>query len=300
MFRLLLIILIATQYVFSQTKLIDYGFEDFTGNVETTPGYLFTSSAATYWNDHIQSTEVVSSCNGLTAHTGNYYLHQNFYSGAIDPCLGSTPSSVNDHGNVGFNGSYPTTGIGDNTDFQYDITTDVLVVRFYLRTQGNWAAVNPGGKCKFTRTYGTGGAGDNSSLITHYDVSDNRLQIYDPSSLSYGSGVVLPTSLYNGQWHAFALRIVINNHNNSTGNITASVWWDDYEMAGNPILTRTVTCPSWGNAFRYFDFWQNWSATYPSGSMGIDVDDIEVWDGMPNTNPDPPPSQVQGIQVTAQ
>ena len=299
--KLILLLLFPIIILAQATKLIDYGFEDYTGDVETTPGYIFTGSASTYWDDHLASTEVVSNCNGETAHSGTYYLHQNFYTGGTDACLGGAPSSVNDHGNVGLNSTYPTTGYGDNTQFSTDITSDTLVVRFYLRTQGNWASVSPAGNCKFTRTYGTGGGADNSSLITHYNTSANAVYIYDPSIISYGTGATLTTSLYNGNWHGMAVMIVINNHTNSSGNITASVWWDDYDMSGSPILTRTVTCPAWGSAFNYFDFWQNWSATYPTGSMGIDVDDIQVWDGFPTSGSTPdttPPSGTVDITST--
>lgn len=282
-------------------QLIDYGFEDYTGNVETSPGYIFTATASSYWSNHVNSTQVVSNCSGLTAYAGTYYLHRQFNTAISDACLGGVSESINDHGNVGINGSYPTTGIGDNTLFETDMTTDTMLVRYYVRSTGNWGAQGGLGYCKFFRIYGTGGGADDASLITHFTIGGSRVAIYDPSLISYGSWADTPTSLYNGNWHAYAVKIVINNKTNSSGNITASIWFDDYYLTGAPLLTRTITCPDWGTDFSHFCFAQNWSATYPTALMGMDIDNVQVWDGMPTdeeTDTDPPTAIVTLTKVS--
>ena len=71
------------------TKIIDYGFEDWTGDADTTPGYIFSTDYLTYWDRHKSGTEVISSCEGRTAYEGNYFWRKNFFEGANDPCLGT-------------------------------------------------------------------------------------------------------------------------------------------------------------------------------------------------------------------
>lgn len=263
----------------SAQKLTDYGFEDYTGNVETTPGYIFTASAPSYWSDHTNSSGVLSSCSGNTAHSGTYYFHQGFYTGATDACLGFTPQSISDHGNIGLNGSYPTTVYGSNLSFLSSVDS-ILVVRFWVRATGDWANDGPVGKAKFVRVYGNSVG---SSFISHYTISDNRLQIYDSQLADYGTGVVLPSTLYDGNWHCFVYVITLNNTTDSAGNLTGEVYYDDPDMTGSPILTRTITSPDFGSQFYYWDFFNNWSATYPSAQIGFDLDDVQVWNGFPTS-----------------
>lgn len=284
-------------------QLIDYGFEDYTGDVETSPDYIFTATASTYWSNHVNSTQVVSNCDAKTAYAGTYFLHRQFNTAIEDTCLGAVSESINDHGNVGLNGSYPTTAYGDNTQFRTEVTSDTMVVRYYVRSTGNWGAQGGLGYCKFFRLYGNGGSADDASIITHLTIyAGGRVAIYDPSLVSYGTWVTLPVSIYDGNWHAYAIRMIINNKTNSTGNITTAIWYDDYYLTGSPLLTRTITCPDFGTNFSYFAFAQNWSATYPTALMGMDIDNVQVWDGMPtdeDTDTDPPTAIVALTKVSS-
>lgn len=263
--------------------MINYGFEDWTGSEDTTPGYIYSGSNSDYWSDHTGSNQVVATGNANcagAAHGGTYYIHRSFWTGGADACLGGTATSINDHGNIGYNSTYPIDS-GDNTQLSTAITENTLTVRFYFRATGNWKThTEVTGMCKFFRLYGTGGTGDSSSAFVHVIRGNNtntQFALLDPSSgyQYYNSGV----DLQDGNWHSAAIRVVRNNDTNSTGNITISVWWDNWDMTGDPTASRTITSSAFGSAFQLFALAQNWSATYPSSAMGIDFDDFEVWNG---------------------
>jgi hypothetical protein len=126
--------------------------------------------------------------------------------------------------------------------------------------------------------------------------TNTRFYIYDPSGAGYGTLFSAGADLQDGNWHSMTIVVVLNNTTNAAGNVTARVWFDDWDMTGSPNGERTVTCPSFGSDFFYFAFAQNWSATYPASLMGMDLDDIEVWNGLPSASDRP--SMVTGLRVT--
>lgn len=271
------------------TKIIDYGFEDWTGSEDTTSGYIFSSVYSTYWTDHTESNQVKntsSDCGNRTAHSGTYYIHRQFNTSLTDSCLGGVAQSINDHGNIGLGGAYPS-GSGDKTSLSTAITSNTLTFRAWFRVNGDWKTQSGMGLCKFFRLYGTGGADDYASSIVHFDSGNDTntgFYIYDPgcSGCAYGTRYYAGSDLQDGNWHSMSVKVVRNYDDNRTGNITTSAWFDDWDMAGDPDGTRTITCSAFGSGFQYINMTQNWSATYPATLMGIDFDDIEVWDGLPD------------------
>lgn len=284
--KLIYLILLIPVIIFAGTKIIDYGFEDYTGNIETTPGYIFTASASSYWDDHKYSTQVVSSCGLGGAHSGTYFLHRQFNTSIVDPYLGSenggVASSINDHGNIGGNFSYPLTGYGDNTELQFDMTTDTLIFRFWFRFSTN--LFNQGlNICKFTRIYGVGGSGDAGSLIPSLmgspgggSASTWGMQLVSGGSWTY---YYSPIHVEDGNWHCWSQRIILLNKTNTSPNLNMTCWLDDWDMEGTPLFPSNNYYRDWGNAFWYINITQNWGASYPPNLCEIDVDDIEVWDG---------------------
>lgn len=289
------LILMSISNLCAGTLVIGYGFEDWVGSASVTPGYIFSSTADSYWSDHVNSTNVIRST--TNAYSGSYYLHRQFNTTLHDPLLGRVATSINDHGNIGLGGRIPQNS-GNKIKISEAITTNTITVRFRFRVTDEWknqASVN--GYCKFFRLYGTGGGNDNASSIVHLARDNNtstRYYIYDPSIISYGTRYYSGVDLLDGKWHSFCVQVVRNNNSNSNGNITTKVWWDNWNMTSDPLAQRTITCPEFGSKFWYFQIAQNWSATYPTTLMGIDLDDIEVWDGSPDTTevdltpPNPP------------
>ena len=268
--------------------LIDYGFEDWTGDAQTTPGYIFSTAYEEYWTeDHLPSTEVVSSCAGGSAHSGTFFFHRSFYTGGVDDCLGEMSGSINARCNVGGSFAFPE-GSGDNTRLGTDVISETMFTRFYFRTSGDWKTQSGMGFLKFLRLYGNGAGGDDSSAFVHLECGDNidtQWRIADLTGTTWseiwGTNFTAGADLQDGEWHSVCAQFVRNNDTNDTGNITITVWWDDWDMVGEPAGSRTVTVPDFGDGFSHLSLQQNWSATYPSSAMGIDIDDFQLWDGMP-------------------
>jgi hypothetical protein len=267
------ILILFTNLYPAGTKLIDYGFEDYTGNVETTPGYIFTASALSYWQNHLDGTEPVSNCSGYTAYEGTYFERKEWLT-SYNACIGSTPS----------------------TNLAQDMHTDTLVIRFAFRGSSSWNS-NGLNILKFCRTTGTGGGDIIDSYFPEAGGNQFGIQTAAGNGWHYWNA---PTNITDGQWHTWTERIVLLNHTNSSPNLRLDIWIDDWDMVGSADLANFTTQRDFGSGFMVICLGQNWGASYPSTSCWVDYDKIEVWDGMPNTNPDPPPSQVQGIQVTAQ
>lgn len=286
--RIILFILFLSTPVWAATKLIDYGFEDWTGNADTTSGYLVSSSESGYWTIHKNVTEVFETgdCVDRAAHTGSYFWHQN-YSTATSSC-GSITGSAQGYNNIGYNAFYPS-GSGDSTDLETDIDSNTGVVRFYFRTVGNWKTqVKTGGGnmgyLKFIRFWSTGGAADSAAAHLHLRVRDNTNTTFflaDESGADFwGTQYTAGVDLIDGNWHSVVFKVVRNNDTQATGNVTKTVWFDDWDMTGDGT-SRTVTEATFSNHFEKVSITGNWSATFPSTFMGIDIDDIEVWDGLP-------------------
>jgi len=275
------------------TKIIDYGFEDWTGFNGTNspaPNYIFSTAYDNYWQDHMNGTSVMTSCNSATAYEGNHFFHNQFYTGSIDACLGTTPSSINAHSSLGVgNLNYPT-GTKNSTQLQTAITSNTMVMRLYMRCTGNWSSTQPSaldesGGLKFIRVYGGDGAGDDSSallkLLNDGDSADPSFGFYDPGNLDQ-SNFSVGVNWQDGNWHPVALKVVRNADDNSSNNVTMTVWVDDWNMNGFGV-SRTITVPDMGSKFDHISLMENWSGKAATAGIAIDIDKIEVWDGIPTS-----------------
>ena len=269
----------------SACRVLNYGFEDWTGDADTTPGYFSSTAYQEYWITHESSTEVISSCNGNYPHSGNYYFHQNFYTKAPDPCLGTTPDSVNPHTNIGVNLAYPSNP-KNNLNIRSDVLSDIMTIRFYFRATGNWpnAVTN---SLKFIRVSG-GGTSSQILCIPDYsykfDIVDRpHPNNPDPGWSDYHNVFNTPIDLIDGSWHSVVMVTEILNGNNIPDNIGVSVWWDNWDMQGAPDGYVETYQPGFGSEFNHVTLFVNWGATYPNRDMGITQNDIEIWDGIPQT-----------------
>ena len=266
--------------------VLQYGFEDWTGDANTTPGYIMSSGYLDYWNTHTASTEVIY--NPARSYSGSHYLHRQFNTTEEDPLLGEIATSINDHGNIGYGGTYPL-GSGNKIQLSTAIVSNTISVRFRFRTTDEWKnQTSVTGYCKFFRLYGYGGGDDNASAFVHVIRGNNtntRFLLYDSGTITYGPIHYAGADLQDGNWHCLGVQVTRNKDDNSEGNVTVKAWFDNWDMTGDPLGERTVTCTEFGSRFGHFAIAQNWSGTYPSSLMGLDVDDIEVWDGLPQGKP---------------
>ncbi len=279
------------------TKVIDYGFEDWTGdngNVSPAPNYIFGTSYEGYWTNHRNGTEVVASgdnnCGGRTARSGNYYWHHNFYTGAVDDCLGTQPTSLNSANNIGKDYSFPT---GEKNTFSLSsIQSNIITIRFYFRVTGDWSSnqtdLDGGAGLKFIRLYGGDGAGDDSSMLLKIlNTGDSSTPEFAIGALSGYTFYNIPINWQDGNWHSVTMITTRNNDTNSGNNITIQFWVDDWDGTGTGY-TRSINVADAGSSYDHIAVMTNWSNRVPVNDLGLDMDDFEVWDGLPTSCVDVP------------
>ena len=199
--------------VLGATKVFEYGFEDWTGGMDTTPGYPFTSGYAGYMDQHAAGSEVITSYNAnemgqiWTAHSGSYFLIQNDSSSyALSPSVpGVTGGSVNLHNNVGYDGTY-----GGQSDFDLDeeITTGELFISFWARNNRGWRTIESGGRCKWIRVYANTHA-TNDTIYMHLSTGSVSPKMYFYCSGEAGAWIPSEagptlTNAYDGNWSSYA------------------------------------------------------------------------------------------------
>jgi len=292
------------------TKVIDYGFEDFvaySGTASPAPNYIFGTWTADKWTQQITGTHIVSTCGGLSAHSGSYFFHTQYHTDSVDTCTGAQPTSINHELNMGAGPDvyYPTGA--HNT---YDIATSMsgeteLVFRFYMRTTGNWTSTQTGVDgvsmdlgtgLKFIRqAIGTTYFGDDTTIdikaLNDDDSTDPQIGIYRPRStvVFFHPGV----NWQDGDWHPFCYRV----NNVGGGEYRVRLYLDDWDLSSDPFADYTITIPTPGDGdFDAISMNGNWSGTpcHPVDPMGIDFDSMELWIGLPDESPATPPVSMMG------
>jgi len=276
-------------------KIIDYGFEvqdGWDGLVGSAQGYPVTSSALSYWSDHENSTDIVSSYYanemGQTwlPHSGsNFFIQNDSDSFQMDPSVpGISQGTVNGRNIIG--GTFPYGG-EDKTSINAEITTGEIFVRFWARQNRGWSTIADGGKNKWIRFY-TPGHVVGDTIYMHLGTDSISPEMYFYCSGEPGpwipseSGPSL-TNAYDGNWHKYSMYV-----NWNTGTILA--WYDvDNETTENATKTYQAADGSLGSSPAsnpdYVIIKSNYSAKAPTEETYHAIDDIEIWDGMPTANP---------------
>jgi hypothetical protein len=242
-------------------------FEDWTGDAATTPGYIFRRPYDQWWSVHEDCTYVVQgTCGGIAPHSGNYYFHQQHYSGlgvGDDPCLGASddPSSVNPHTLI-FLTNYTDDGLG----------MEEIFLHFYFQTNAEFGETSGWVRNKWIQLDGNG-ASDIDGWA-HFN-SDGGINLRDEVGVAWGAKIPWPggNPHGDGDWHSFAMYINI-----ATGE--QSVWLDTTDWS-NPTETRYY---SFGTTtrFNYMVMSENFSSDQPDESCWVKYDDIRIYDSMPN------------------
>ena len=149
--------------VLAQTKTVSADFE----NGLASPTFIYHNEGR--FQD---GTEVVSNCSGRTAYEGTYYMHQGFYTGATDPCLGTTPQSV---------ASWSIISSGS-------ISSNTMVLRHRFRVTDHWKDQSSLGKMKWLRLAGGGYFSDTTSAHVHIqteNTTDVRFWLMDATEGTY-------------------------------------------------------------------------------------------------------------------
>ncbi|MFH1528570.1 MAG: hypothetical protein ABIG69_18340, partial [Bacteroidota bacterium] len=274
--------------VFGATKVFDYGFEDWTGDADTTPGYPITSAYQEYWDIHKVCTEAVVSYDAddmsqnWTAHSGtNFLLYDRSDTVELNPLVpGISCTSVNSYSNLGGGFDY---GGQNKINLANAITTGELFIRF-------WARFNKGHYGNFTGSPYPG----MKTIRVHNDDPDSGADIFMSLSIdnppwmyiwqtSSGGdhGRIYINDAYDGNWHKFSMYVDFNNG-------IVRQWYDvDNEIVGNATQTWDNGGPI-GSATHvtYLSLKGNFAAKYPLDEIYSGLDDIEIWDGMPTSQPE--------------
>lgn len=278
------------------TRQFIYGFEDWTGDADTTPEYMFGTA---YWDVHERVTEVVSSCTvggvSWTPHSGNYFFYHNAYE-AADTCLGGQTGHVGTYAQYGMGGGIP----GNNADFDfndffnYGAGDREQFTRFWARVDPNWkdadwlnnegnptSPLNP--NLKLWRIY-TGGV---TGWMLYLNVSNNLAMVCTGETSGEGGVNLLSVhgiDMLDGDWHKISVWTELQATAGS-GYASAKVWVDATdESTDAPIINRTnYSLSSGDDNYEYAYFLNNFSAYYPTSHISLAIDDIEMWDGIPGT-----------------
>jgi len=273
--------------VIAQTKVVDYGFEDWTGDANTTKGYPFTNSAQSYWDTHTACTEVVTSYNAddmgqnWTALAGSKYLLFNRSSTTeLEPIVaGIDANSVNSRSNLGVGLNY---GGLNKINFAEVIITGRMFIRFWARFNrghyGNFSG-SPYPGMKFIRVHNDdpeATADIFMSLNCNHGI--NPLMYIWQTSSGGTHGSVTIANAYDGNWHKFSMYIDFNSG-------IVKQWYDvNIETLDNANQT-------WDNNGKigaatyvtYISLNSNFAAKDPLDEIYSAIDNIEVWDGFPVT-----------------
>ncbi|RLJ00663.1 MAG: hypothetical protein DRP06_01595 [Candidatus Aenigmatarchaeota archaeon] len=268
-------------------RVLNYAFEDWTGDAETTPGYPFTNGDyATYWNTHKLCTEVVSSYDAndmgqnWTAYSGNYYmLFDRSSTTELDPAVtGISADSTNSRSNLAGGFSY---GGLNKINLADAITTGEMFIRFQARFNkghyGNFSG-SPYPGMKFIRIHNDdpeNTANIFMSLNCNHGINP-LMYIWQTSSGGSHGSMTIPDA-YDGNWHKFSMYVDFNNG-------IVKQWYDiDEETLDNANQT-------WDNngqfgvatQVTYISLNGNFAGKSPLDEIYSAIDDIEVWNMMPN------------------
>ncbi|MBU1012616.1 MAG: hypothetical protein KKG99_06400 [Bacteroidetes bacterium] len=281
-FIILVLLFVSSNVCSASNKIIDYGFENWGGGISSTPGYPFSSSYAEYCQSHEDGSEVIRSYQDWTPHTGNYFFMRNDGGGSFSPSIpGISSGTVNDNGNIGMNGSSCSQS---PIDFERDINTGEIFISFWARIDDSFGRLPSGGRCKWIRVQTDGGVYGTvyMHIYTKLGSNDSRMYFYNGDEGGFlDDGLVTPlVNAFDGNWHKYSLYINFNS-----GLIRG---WYDVDRESSLNVSREWQAPDGkiGSSSRpsYFLVQANFSADSPNELTYHALDDIQVWDGMPNTD----------------
>ncbi len=258
-------------------RVFAYGFEDWGGDVASTPLYPFRNASRAGFAVHEAATEPVTEYNGLSPRSGNYFLlmrHDATAATMSPPVAGITQGDIYMQSVMGSPTNYPYGGQNpfDITNCSSCNETGEIFIRWYTATSsyGGWSAY----QLKVMRLvddYNRSGL-----LLLQNATGTLETRLSPPREPRFYDNVSV-AEWTNWSWHRISIYL-----NANTGQFAA---WFDVE---NETLENASMGP--GNAgtsyftppIRSLSFYDNWSSASPPGLILHAIDDIEIWDGLPN------------------
>lgn len=285
-FLKLIVFMLLTISTTNAAQFLNYGFENWGGTIETSPGYIYTTTAQSYYDDHRATSTVTTTYTDSTGRTVNPHSGSYFFLLNAGPNMDPLPTGITgwateSRTNIGIEGPFG----GDSTFNVQDITSGEYFLRFYF-VMSDWDAVitNHDAKLKFIRFQQQ--EETDQIWYMYQNVADNRRpQIgYD------GEGAPVyysPTieDFDDGNWHRVSMYV-----NYTTGVI--AIWYDiENETLQNATFTYDYGPGGVDGTYPYpIVTINNWSGNNPTENVWFGIDDVEVWDEIPPAGPSTPPT----------
>jgi hypothetical protein len=260
---------------------LEYGFEDWDGSIGGSPLYPFSTAYEEYCQIHKNSTEVVTSYDGILALEGEFFLVQNDSNSIpLDPSIpGITRGSVNSYNQIGVNGRQ----CGQNP-FDIDQVGSEFYAEWWAVIQGDFPPRNrPYPGCKWARL-GSDKPKDQFLMMGLNNEMQHQLYFGSPSQdcsytkLHNGLRVTLAPPPDDGEWHKYGFYV-----NFSTGVMHA--WYDEPSPTfDNALITFVDPRGHFCRATRAqtaFSIQGNFSASYPESEAWHALDGIRIYNSFP-------------------
>jgi hypothetical protein len=221
---------------------------------------FFHAANSSYWNQY----SIVTS----NPHSGSYSLRGNACGGCIDPITGKAGNNRTNL-NFGNGGSNPALG----TSFDLDsLHNDELYFDFWMKYDSNFDTADGYSSNKI---WWMQFEGDTNTYYVQF--RGTSLSFYDETGYQRESYRAISPNAVDGQWHRF--RVYMRYNTSGSDNGILRVWFDSSELV-NISNCKYLTTSSGKMSRVAFGYFHN----NASSSSGWQIDDIEIWDGLPSSN----------------
>ncbi|MCD6499813.1 MAG: hypothetical protein J7M25_16085 [Deltaproteobacteria bacterium] len=262
--------------------VLSYGFEDWAGSADDTPGYPLGAWDEEKWTAQKEHTRVLGNCGSWQPHSGNYFLYGDWYDGSQDSCLGGT-------GGAPYLFLGADTAFGNNADFLLEqaVTGTQVYLKFWVIMGDGWKT-NTNHCVKFVRTRWAGGpSADLFANIVFYCGDDNYLSTGGVGE-GYWDGSFhlddLGINLADGSWHEFAVwQDIARLLDDEPGPIQIKVWVDGHLIIDRDVPVDAAYVKANGPiSYRHIYLLENFCGTTNDGPVTYGIDDMELCDDIPS------------------